>query len=275
MIPETHRGLVLPPLHSALEKYRVALQEVAKPAWLLKCCKADTVSRLQTHVCGNTPFAPVEDGWPMCDTCGKPLEFVWQIDFADFRGIGAFASQGLFQFFYCWKCFAVPPKDEFGYACRWYPDFNAQQMRNVAQLDAPYQVPTDMAGRVGPLRVDIVPFLSVPGKWSRENPIPVDAQNEMVSKEDGRLWSVYSSTEGFYLEGEMISRVGGYPPWVQFRDETPNCPVCGTRAEFVGAIGSDDTALIWGDSGYWYFFACRATVECHGLASPLMASQCL
>jgi hypothetical protein len=76
------------------------------------------------------------------------------------------------------------------------------------------------------------------------------------------------------LENEKMSRVGGYPPWVQFRDETPNCPICETRAEFVGAIGSEDTNLIWGDSGYWYFFACKATPECHGLDRPLMASQC-
>ena len=273
MIPETHRGLALSPLHSALEKYRAELQEVVKPAWLLRCCKAETVSRFQTHISGNTPFVPVKDGWPLCDTCEKPLEFVWQIDFADFRGIGTFASQGLFQFFYCWDCFALPPQDEFGYVCRWYPDFKAQQMRNVAQLDAPYQT-TETAWGSGPFRVDIVPFLSVPGKFSQENPIPENAQNEMVSKEDGRLWAVYSFTKGFYLEGEMISRVGGYPPWVQFHDDTPNCPVCGTRTEFVGAIGSDDTDLIWGDSGYWYFFACKATAECYGLIRPLMASQC-
>jgi uncharacterized protein YwqG len=274
MIPETHRDLVLPPLHPALEKYREKLQAVAKPAWLLKCSKTDSVSRFQTHFLGTTPFAPVQDGWPVCGACGKPLEFVGQIDFEAFRGIGAFAGRGLFQFFYCWKCFPHPPKDNFGFASRWYPNFQAEGMLQVPQLDAPYP-PADTAWRTGPLRVDIVPFLSVPGKFSPENPISREAQNEMVSKEDGRLWSVYSSTKGFYLEGEMISRVGGYPPWVQFRDETPHCPVCNTRAEFVGAIGSDDTHLIWGDSGYWYFFACQATAACRGLASPMMAAQCL
>jgi hypothetical protein len=56
----------------------------------------------------------------------------------------------------------------------------------------------------------------------------------------------------------MISRIGGYPPWVQSEDDMPQCPVCGAWAEFVGAIGSGDTGLIWGDSGYWYFFACKA-----------------
>ena len=223
--------------------------------------------------CLNTPFAPVEDGWPVCDTCGKPLEFVWQIDFADFRGNGAFANQGLFQFFYWWDCFALPPQDEFGYACRWYPDFSAHRMQDVPQLDAPHQA-AETAPSIVPFRVDIIPFLSMPAKCGQENPIPQNALNELVSKEDGRLWAVYSFTKGLYLEDELISRIGGYPPWIQFRDDTPSCPVCGTRAEFVGAIGSDDTDLIWGDSGYWYFFACRATTECNGLAKPLVASQC-
>ncbi len=273
MLPETHRDLTLPHLHPALELYRAALQEVMKPAWLLKCSEADTVSRFQTHIGGITPFAPVEDGWPMCDKCGKPLEFIWQIDFADFKGIGAFASQGLFQFFYCWDCFAWPPHEEYGYACRWYPDFSAHRMRNVAQIDTPPQI-AESVRSFGPFCVDIVPFLSVPGKSSPENPISKSAQNEMVSEEDGRLWAVYSFTEGFYLESELISRIGGYPPWIQYEDDTPHCPVCDARAEFVGAIGSADTGLIWGDSGYWYFFACQATAECYGLARPLMTLHC-
>jgi len=273
VIPETHRDLALPPMHSALKKYRADLQEVMKPAWLLKCSKAESISRFQTHIGGNTPFVPVEDGWPVCDKCGKPLEFIWQVDFADFGGVGTFVNQGLLQFFYCWDCFAWPPHETFGYACRWYPDFSTRRVQNIAQMEAPSQVAESARG-VGPFRVDVVPFLSVPGKFCLENPIPKSAQNKIVSKEEGRLWAIYSFTKGFYLEDEMISRVGGYPPWVQFEDDTPRCPVCGAWAEFVGAIGSGDTGLIWGDSGYWYFFACRATAGCHGLARPLMVRQC-
>jgi hypothetical protein len=272
MVSRISSKLSLPPLHPALEQYRAALEAVAKPAWLLRCRKVNTVSRSETHFGGITPFVPVHDGWPSCDKCGEKLHFVWQVNFAEIDG--CFSKRGLFQFFYCWRCYAGPA-DDFGHTCRWYPNFEASQANGIPQLNSPYEV--NMASYhlpIGPCAVDVVPFLSVPGKSSQENPIPVSAQNEMVSAEDGRLWSVYSSTKGFYLEEEKISRVGGYPPWVQFHDETPNCPICGTRAEFVGAIGSEDTNLIWGDSGYWYFFACKATVECYGLARPLMASQC-
>lgn len=272
MIPETHRDLTLPPLHPALEKYRADLEKVARPAWLLRCHKTEAVSRFETHVRGDTPFMPVEEGWPLCDKCGEPMAFVWQIDLSDFHGVGTLVDRGLFQFFYCWDCFGLAPYDEFGYTCRWYPDFDAQDVRNVPQLDAPYEG-TSAPGEAGPLRVEIEPFLSVPGKYCLENPIPKEALNEMIGDE-GRLWSIYSFTEGLYMEQEMISRVGGYPPWVQFEDDTPQCPVCGTYAEFVGAIGGHDTGLIWGDSGYWYFFACQATPECGGMARPLMVAQC-
>jgi hypothetical protein len=110
----------------------------------------------------------------------------------------------------------------------------------------------------------------VPGKSDAANPIPPHAQNQRVGDEKRRLWSVYSFTEGFYLEATLLSRVGGYPPWVQHEDDTPQCPVCGAWAEFVGAIGSHDTGLLWGDTGYWYIFACRQTPACRGLADPLM-----
>jgi uncharacterized protein YwqG len=262
-LPETHRHLSFPALHPALAPYRDALEGVVKPAWLVRCQAVDSVSRFVTHVGGTTPYVPLDDGWPLCDGCGRPLEFIWQINFSEFQG-HTFAGQGLFQFFYCWDCFPLPPDTDEGLACRWYSDIN----RSAAQAECPYQP------RYKPFQVSIEPFLSVPGKFSPENPIPDDVQDEMVSPEDGRLWAVYSFTPEFYLEKELISRVGGYAPWVQFNDETPTCPACGNRAEFVAAIGSDDTDLLWGDSGYWYFFACKATPECQGLAAPLMASQC-
>lgn len=269
MMPETHRELTLPVLHAALAPYRAALQAAAKPAWLLRCREAETVSRYETHVGGTMPFLPVAAGWPVCDKCGEPLDFIWQVDFADFQGAGTFATRGLFQFFYCWDCFAFPQDGGFGYASRWYPDFDAQQMRDEIQLDTPRQVVAS-PDCIGPLNVDCVPFLSVPGKSDAENPIPHETLNTRVGEKGRRLWSVYSFTEGLYLEKQLISRIGGYPPWIQFEDDTPQCPVCGAYATFVGAIGSDDTGLRWGDSGYWYFFACTATPACRGLSEPLM-----
>jgi uncharacterized protein YwqG len=273
MLPNPHRHLELPPLHPVLEPFRPALEQSAKPAWLLKCHTIPSVSRYHTHIAGTTPFVPQYLDWPTCSQCAQPLEFIWQVNFADFGGIGSFADQGLFQFFYCWQCFPLSSEGP-GWACRWFADFDPLQAEDIPQALCPYAHEFGTVDRLGPYAVEIVPFLSFPAKFSNENPIPFDMQNEMVSKEDGCLWAVYSFTKGLYLEDQMLSRIGGYPPWVQFQEETLDCPTCGQRAEFVGAIGSDDTNLVWGDSGYWYFFACKATPACQGLSKPLMASQC-
>jgi uncharacterized protein YwqG len=275
MVQEVCGELSLPVLHSTLEQYRADLEAVAMPGWELNCRKVNAVSRFETHLGGVTPFVPISKGWPHCDKCGEKLHFVWQVDFADFGGAGSFAERGLFQFFYCWRCLAVPP-DEYGYSCRWYPEFDAEQAGDVLQMDSPYEA--NIASYhlpIGPCVFDNVRFLSVPSIGSKKNPIPLGALNAPVGDEGKSLWEIYYATREFRFEGKMTSRIAGYPPWVQFRDETPACCVCSKRAEFVGAIGSDDTDLIWGDSGYWYFFACTATPECHGLHKPLMAHQCL
>jgi uncharacterized protein YwqG len=271
MLPETHRDLTLPPLYPDLEKYHELLEGSVRPAWLLRCQKVEAISRFQTHIGGSTPFAPIQEGWPLCDSCGKPLEFVWQIDFADFKGVGVYAERGLFQFFYCWECFPLPPEDDSGYACRWYPDFDALLVEDIPQLDTPLQViESDYSRSVGPFEVQAVPFLSVPNDMSQELPIPTEALEEIV--EDGdTLRQVYGDFVADYIV-DKVSQVGGYPDWIQY-DDTPSCPVCERRAEFVAAIGSDDTDLLWGDAGYWYFFACRATEDCPGLDKPLMRSQ--
>jgi uncharacterized protein YwqG len=273
VLPDTHQHLTLPSFHPVVAPFRAALEQAARPGWLLRCRQVISVSPFHTHIAGTTPFMPFEMGWPGCTKCGLPLAFVWQIDFADFSGSVTLVNTGLFQFFYCWECFPMP-SDTFGWACRWFPDFSAEHAQTLPQATCPYATASEEADRIGPYEITAVPFLSLPAKFSLENPIPHETQNEMVGKEEGRFWAVYSFTKGLYLEDEMISRIGGYPPWVQFQDDTPICPICGARMVFVGAVGSDDTDLIWGDSGYWYFFACKATPACKGLDMPLMAWQC-
>src|SRR4051812_41138916 len=101
-IPITHRHLTMPALHVALEPFREELERVMEPAWLLNAVDADSVSRTETHFLGTTPYVPASEGWPRCEKCGRLLEFVCQINFAEFVGSGMFAEGGLFQFFYCW-----------------------------------------------------------------------------------------------------------------------------------------------------------------------------
>jgi hypothetical protein len=276
-LPTTHSQLVFPELHQALEPYRPLLKASVKPAWRLRCHQVDTISRTATHIGGFTPYVPIDMGWPHCPVCGNVLCFIWQINFAEFEA-ATFAPQGLFQFFYCWACFPLPGYTpyEFERLCRWYPDFSRNEAEGVPQTPCPYldELSADQRELGRPYRVAIIPFLSAPSAISSDNPVPEELQGKPLNTEGETFYKLYNKTAGLYLR-ECVSQVSGYPNWVQDNDETPHCPACGGRAELVGAVGSDDTNLIWGDTGYWYLFACKLTDRCPGLNRPLMASQSL
>lgn len=274
-LPATHARLVFPQLHPRLEPYRTLLEESVKPAWRLVCHQVETVSRSTTHIGGFTPYVPDELGWPRCVVCGNPLSFIWQLNFADF-GAATFARQGLFQFFYCWLCFPLPGSPyDFDMLCRWFPDFTVDIASTIAQASCPYrdELPPDQLFLNRPYHVELLPFLSVPSAESDDNPLKAEIRAQFVNTEGESFYKLYNDTPGWYL-GKCMSQVGGYPDWVQ-NDDTPHCPICERRAELVGAVGSDDTNLIWGDTGYWYIFACKSTKRCLGLNKLMMVSQCL
>ena len=269
MSPTSHEHLKLPKLDRPLRSFRAQLEAVAKPAWLLRCKRKQVISRFVTHFGGTTPFAPRGDGWPECGEHRQPMQFIFQVDFTDFQGVGTFANRGLLQFFICHAC-GLLPQDSFRWRCRWYPEFHRDESQSIPQMDAP-ELPIDT---IGPYAVRPIPFLSVPAPYAFGHPISADQFNERVNDDDECLWYLYANTDGFCLEADMYSRVGGYPPWIQPNDETPSCPVCGQRAAFVAALGGEDNKFEWGDDGYWYMFACKATAGCPGLTMPLMAFQC-
>ncbi len=274
-LPKTHAHLAFPDLNPALEPYHSLLEGKLRPAWQLRCHQVVAISRAATHIGGFTPYIPLESGWPRCVVCDNPLSFIWQINFADFDA-ATFASRGLFQFFYCWFCFPLPDDAyEFGTLCRWYPDFLENEVLTVPQAPCPYldELSSDLYDLARPSQVDISPFLSFPSVLSFDNPIREDVLHETRHVEGKSLYELYLEIPSFFLN--CLSQVGGYPNWVQDRDDTPCCPVCDQRAELVGAIGSDETNLVWGDTGYWYIFACKYTDKCPGLTQPLMASQSL
>ena len=125
------------------------------------------------------------------------------------------------------------------------------------------------------LSVEPEPFLSLPDFGDENDPLlNIDlAENKNLLLES--RYDNFSLHRSLLPTGDYdhISHLGGYPVWIQ-DDATPKCPACGNRASLVVAIGSDDTDLLWGDSGYWYIFACKKTAECRGLEKPLMHSQC-
>lgn len=274
-LPATHAHLVFPHLHPALEPHRTLLERRVKPAWRLVCQQVETVSRMTTHIGGLTPYVPEALGWPYCVVCKNPLSFIWQLNFADFRA-ATFTPRGLFQFFYCWLCFPLPGSSyDFESLCRWFPDFTVDRAMMSAQVSCPYldTLPPDQLLLNRPYEVQLLPFLSIPSAESDENPLNAEIRSRICNASGEEFFSMYTHAQDFYL-GDCVSQVGGHNDWVQ-HDETPSCPICGQRAELVGAVGSDDTNLIWGDTGYWYIFACQATERCPGLLKTFMVSQCL
>lgn len=283
MLPPSHRNLRLPELHPALEPYRAQLEAVAKPAWLLNAHRVEVTSPTETQFDSVSPFVPAEQGWPLCSHCGDPLSLVCQVNFGQFSGSGMFTKKGLFQFFYCWNCF--PPYSEeispnvfeegypgyipmellekqLGIAFRWYADFDEATAATVPQAESPFK-----GAIVGADAISPVPYLSVPDRVDEADPLAdVDFEE---SNPDDYEWDIRDSV---LPTKECISQLGGYPVWVQNYD-TPLCPACGNRSELVVAVGSGDTGLIWGDTGYWYVFACKATPKCKGLEYPLMLGQ--
>ena len=114
----------------------------------------------------------------------------------------------IFQIFYCWECFPSPGED-FGWASRWYSDLDVASDEATPLAQCPYKLEDDV-DNLDAVAVDIVPFLSVPAKFSQENPIPAEIYNEIVSEDKGCLWAVYSFTKGLYLEDEMKPGTFGY-----------------------------------------------------------------
>jgi uncharacterized protein YwqG len=263
--PILQRGdLILADLPPALAPYRDTLLKIAQPAWILECQPVAEVSRFVTHIGGTNPYLPTGRTWPQCEGCGRPLSFLWQVDFTDFGGVGTLVSQGLFQFFYCWFCFPFAGRDH-GFVCRWYPGYNRAHAENEPQIACP-----DLEARhTGPYRVIPHSFLSLPDVFTHTNPVPDEVMSRSIGHGRTTVWSLYRRL----LPQRALTQLGGYPTWIQPTDETPSCPVCRSDAVFVGALGTEDSDLLGGDAGYWYFFACMATPACHGMARPFMTSQ--
>lgn len=283
-LPTTHRHLKVPALHAPLEPFRADIESIVLPAWRLNARTVKRVSGLETHFLGDSPYVPIDIGWPNCDHCGQPLTFMWQINFREFSRSRMIEEQGLFQFFYCWKCFPLPMRDDLlqdaktkweempgllatsiqqheGICYRWYPDFDNELAKGILQV----KCPNAEAIYSPPMCCRPKAILSLPDMLADNNPIPEESAKLMKADSDA-----YKFTQD--QESDEISQLGGYPEWIQ-DDDTPACPVCGRPSVLVGALGSGDTDVTWGDSGYWYIFACKATPECKGLDLPLGFSQ--
>jgi Domain of unknown function (DUF1963) len=248
-IPMTHVHLVFSRLHPTLKLHGTPPKERMKPVRRLRCHQVDTTSRGATHIGDYTPSIQVEISWPHCVVCGNPLSFVWQLNFADFDA-NTFEHQVLFQFFYCSLCFPLPPdRYKFEALCRWDSDFKNNERRSVAQVPSLYFDELSPGERqLARLRqVEINLFLALSLTTNDDNLVWEHVLDQWRRAEGKSYYELCNEILGL-SPNVCFCQVCGSPDWIQ-RHDTPHCPVCGQRAELVGAIGSDKTNLIWGDIG--------------------------
>lgn len=265
-LPATHTHLALPEIPDALSQRKEWILAHIRPAWLLHASPVDSVERGESFIGGNAPHRGEEETWPVCPGCAREMGFVMQVHLTDeLVATVPHLKRGTFQFWNCWYC--VPEGDAYG---------DARQLRRFDKTFVSYgsssQVARWFEGQQvegGPLkdveqnlpflkRLTQEPYLSLPHPFD-------DLLNDWESEEREHYWEAM----GKHINEDTICQVGGYPTWLQ-DGVTPLEPNTGQATDFVLALGTGDTDVIWGDTGFYYFFAMEGD-----LSEPFVLEQTL
>ncbi|WP_216318119.1 DUF1963 domain-containing protein [Deinococcus aestuarii] len=253
-LPATHAHLRLPEFPKVLEPRREWLEANVRPAWLLRAVESQSIQEGDSFLGGNAPYLPEGEAWPTCPHCTREMGFVMQVNLAPFVGVLKFVQPGTFQFWNCWYC--LPSGDAYADArqlrthsksyradfisygssshlARWYVG-KALSLGTAHGAEQNYS---------GPILLSPEPYLSLPHPFD-------DGLDGWDSEEIDVYWEVSDQ----YWNRETISQVGGYPSWMQ-DGTTPRDPTTGEPTAFALALGTGDTGVIWGDTGFYYFFA--------------------
>ena len=266
-------NLVLPQMHSEFDRLMVELNSHAKKATLLLCSDSDDESSpVETKIGGLNFYLPSNKKWPINEATQALMTPVIQINLEDFQEYSIKEKKGIFQFFMDFDQKIKDPvitKSTEGVEFRYIPE-PAESKAKKVDLD------TDELYYEGPFTLEKRDFLSLPSVRSKYD-LPEEHlfmkwkwDKELPNGE--RVWSIYNYTEGLYIEDRIVSRFGGYAPWLN-HDQTPICPTCGNRMEFLAAVGTEDTNFDLGDEGYIMLFACSYTTKCGSLNSPSVIIQ--
>lgn len=172
-----------------------------------------------------------------------------QVNLAPFVGVLKGVRPGTFQFWNCWYC--VPSGDAHADArqLRTYQDgFTSYgSSRHLARWYAGEtlgngKVHTTEQNYSGPVLLRPEPFLSLPQPFD-------EGLTDWTQEEANAYWDALDQQ----WNRESITQVGGYPSWVQ-GSTTPLDPTTGQPSVFVLALGTGDTGVMWGDTGFYYFF---------------------
>lgn len=266
-------SIALPKMHEALDRLMIDLKDDAKEATLLLCTEGeDDGSPISTKIGGHDFYFPSNKKWPENVETGNLLTPIIQINLEDFAEYSPKEKKGLLQIFLDFEQDIddiVITKETKGVEIRYIADVSEDKARKIEVSDDLYFE--------GPFTINKKKYLSLPSAKSKYS-LPEEhlfmkyKWDKVVSKEGERLWSVYNYTDNIYIEDQIISRIGGYAPWID-KDQTPICAKCGNRMSFFGAVGTEDTEFDFGGDGYVMIFHCSYMAKCGSLSNPSLIIQ--
>ncbi len=265
--------LKLPDMHELLDRLMSELQSYSKKGSLLFIEESDEETpATETKIGGINFYLPTNKKWPTNEETGDLLTPVIQINFEDFKDFGQKEKKGIFQLFidfdYKFKDIVLT-KNSFGIEMRYIQDVSESKARKI-------EVDPEEVRAASPGRINKKEYLSLPSAKSKydlpENHLFMKWNWDKATKNGERIWSIYNYTEGLYIEDELISRFGGYAPWID-KDQTPICSVCGNRMDFLTAVGTEDTDFDFDEEGYIMIFTCNYMSKCGGASNPCVIIQ--
>ncbi len=178
---------------------------------------------------GGAPWLPEGSLWPACGACGRPANFLVQLDLGTLPPGAAPLERGLFQAFYCVACE--------GRASGWEPGSPAHVLRILP--------PGPGAVASPPGNLKIFPPRQVVS-WEVQADYPCGGD---LSEED--LEAV--AELGYPLAGDKL---GGWPATTQ-DPPVVRCRTCRAKcAHFLQIDSEGALAYMWGDAGIAHVMRC-------------------
>lgn len=180
---------------------------------------------------GGLPLASPGTKWPICRSCGGPMQFLAQLPL---RGVGLSSKTLEDTVLLLFQCQNDP-----GMCDEWDPDSGG----NAALLTAtegrqPLEVPA------GPTRLP---------RESKVRLVPYDEGVAGETPDDNYCKAIDANAL-------TLGKLGSVPLWMQ-GDETPSCQ-CGSRMTFVAQLEArGGGGMNFGDSGAGYAFVCGSCAE--------------
>lgn len=234
---------------AALADLRSRLPELKKPSILFRPRDAATgeVDPVGSRF-GGSPYAEEEEEWPECLDCGRPLDFVCQLNLSACAP-EAIPGVDLITFFYCWHTFDWSSDDRDSWSVRLYEDPSHEKAVPLDRPEADPDVYVTRPCALEPQRIDTLPGHDDLCEWFPE----FEALNKVLNPEEP--WAPYrrlvEQTVGdAFPQG---TRTGGWPGRIQ--GGTLPMAESGRPMHLLAQIDSEDKAgIMWGDCGFLYLF---------------------